>query len=650
MQMVRPGSIAYRAAADSGLAAPLVLALLLALGLLLAGPASANERVILDVTSDRVPLGEHLSILRDESGQLTAADILSRRDGWIEWHKQSVSLGMDRADHWFKVELTNQAPFPQDFLLEIAYPSLDQVNVLVARNGTPISRFEMGDRLTFDKRPINHHYFVTPLRWNANETLTLLIQVKTEGVLQLPLTLWREGAFASYDQSRQLVSGMYFGIMGVMLIYNLFMFMGIGDRSYLYYVGFVMALPLFVSSLLGYSFQYFWPDAPAWNGKSIGLFLSITMLFAGLFTNNFLQLQRPDKPAWIRYGFRIMMGLSVVMIASVFVLDYNSMLRFVIISSVAACAAALTVGIHGWMQKEPPARFYVLAWTSLLVGGIILAGNKFSIIPQTPFTDNAVQLGSSLLVVLLSFAMVERINEEKRKRFRAQMQSLKAEKDARAAEQKALQIQKNANRQLEAKVKERTEELARANAELQELSARDALTGLYNRRYLDEILVREYTRCYRNREPVALILLDIDHFKRFNDTYGHLVGDDCLRIVAQAVHENATRASDTVARYGGEEFCVLLPDTDLPGALAVAERIREAVEKLRFRVAGKRVPVTISLGVTSQMPSDAEQWETLVMQADEALYQSKEAGRNRVSGHSAGYCKQSGEAQPSTSS
>lgn len=605
--------------------------LLLTLVLLcqLTSPARAGV-VDVVVGEEHIPLGSHLHILRDESGTLGPQGVLATRDGWIDWDKDSVSLGMDRSDFWFKVTIHNQAPFPRYFLMEIAYPSLDRVTIYEALGNTLVSQIEMGDSMPFSERPVNHHYFITPYTWNANESRTILIHVKTEGVVQLPLALWSEQEFARYDQARQLLAGMYFGVMAVMLLYNLFMFIGIGDRSYLYYVGFVLSLPLFVSSLMGYSFQYFWPDAPAWNGKSIGLFLSFAVLFAGLFTNRFLELQDPDKPTWVRMGMKGALVLSGGAFLMVMFASYNLMLKTIIPFGVISCAGALMVGIHGWMQKQAQAKFYVLAWSSLLLGGIILAGNKYTFLPQNAFTDNSVQIGSSLLVVLLSFAMAERINQEKRKRYEAQMQALQHERRARTAQQEALQAQQDANKQLEAKVKERTEELARANATLKELSARDPLTGLHNRRHLDEMLVKEYTRTFRHKMAMAVILLDIDHFKKFNDTYGHLVGDDCLRLVAACTEECANRASDTVARYGGEEFCVVLPDTDLEGAREVAERIRARIAALPFRVAGKLVPITASLGVACHQPTRPEQCEQLLKDADEALYRAKENGRNQV--------------------
>ena len=401
------------------------------------------------------------------------------------------------------------------------------------------------------------------------------------------------------------------------------MFIGIGDRSYLYYVGFVISLPMFVSSLTGYSFQYFWPEAIQWNGQSIGFFLTSAMLFALLFTDEFLQLGRESLPPLIRIGMRAVLVLTITMMAAVFLTSYNTMLISVITGAVIGCSSALFVGLFGSLRGERPAMFYVFAWGALLLGGLTLAASKLSFLPQNSFTDNSVQIGSIMLVVLLSFALAERINEERRRRFQAQMEALQNERRARMA-------QEHANQQLESKVAERTEELAKANVILQELSDSDALTGLRNRRYLDNYLNREVTRCFRYQHPLAVILLDIDHFKQFNDRHGHQVGDDCLRMVAGQIRQSVARDSDVVARYGGEEFCIVLPETDMEGARAVAERVRRKVAETPFRVANENITVTISAGVTSAIPLAPGQEAILLQQADEGLYISKDEGRNRV--------------------
>src|SRR5690606_19898144 len=251
--------------------------------------------------------------------------------------------------------------------------------------------------------------------WPAEKTLGVYLRVRSSGAMQLPLTIWHPADFSASDQKRQLASGLYFGAMFIMVLYNLFMYFGIGDRSFIFYVGFVACISLFVSSLTGYSFQYFWPEAINWNEKSIGFFLSLAVNFAVMFTHRFLGAGEQTRPKLIRTGLRVMYLLSMVMLASSLLMPYTRMLVIVISGSVLACIAALILGIYGWAQGEIAARHYVLAWSSVMIGGLVLASNKATLLPQNAITENAVQIGSLMLVALLSFAIAHRINEERRR-------------------------------------------------------------------------------------------------------------------------------------------------------------------------------------------------------------------------------------------
>jgi len=159
-------------------------------------------------------------------------------------------------------------------------------------------------------------------------------------------------------------------------------------------------------------------------------------------------------------------------------------------------------------------------------------------------------------------------------------------------------------------------------------SERDALTGIYNRRKLTEVLDTEIQRARRYHQPLSLLMFDIDHFKRVNDTYGHLVGDDAIRHVAKMA-VSTLRGTDFVARYGGEEFVALLPGEETSGAAIAAERVREAALKPFGGLAEAPLSVTISIGVTSFRP-DSTDAKALLTEADTALYASKQGGRNRV--------------------
>ncbi|MGA0611526.1 sensor domain-containing diguanylate cyclase [Caldimonas sp. KR1-144] len=194
-----------------------------------------------------------------------------------------------------------------------------------------------------------------------------------------------------------------------------------------------------------------------------------------------------------------------------------------------------------------------------------------------------------------------------------------------------LHEQKALNRSLEDKVRERTQALEESNSKLGALSATDGLTGIANRRRFDEALANEWLRAQRSGEPLALLLLDVDLFKPYNDRYGHQAGDDCLRAIAQVMSANARRAGDLVARYGGEEFALIAPGTDEDNALALARGILEGVQAMgHAHEPSPHGVVTASIGVAVSVPTSEHAPQQLLRGADRALYEAKAQGRNRV--------------------
>ncbi len=181
-------------------------------------------------------------------------------------------------------------------------------------------------------------------------------------------------------------------------------------------------------------------------------------------------------------------------------------------------------------------------------------------------------------------------------------------------------------------IRKKNAELEALNKQLRSLALADGLTGVANRRRFDEVIENEWHRCRRDHVPLALLMIDIDHFKDFNDHYGHQAGDDCLKQIARTLNEGFSRAIDLVARYGGEEFVCLMPETDSDGASAIAETLCTSIEKIGIvheHSATARY-VTVSIGVAVQIPNDKGNPDGLIAEADKALYRAKRLGRNRV--------------------
>jgi diguanylate cyclase (GGDEF)-like protein len=178
---------------------------------------------------------------------------------------------------------------------------------------------------------------------------------------------------------------------------------------------------------------------------------------------------------------------------------------------------------------------------------------------------------------------------------------------------------------------EDTLQLIAANKDLSKLSHIDSLTGVSNRRNFDRVLNDEWKRGARHQQPIALLMIDVDHFKQFNDQHGHVAGDICLTAVAATLEQQLKRAGDLLSRYGGEEFCIILPNTS-EGADVVAETCREAIEKLAIELGPDNPPVhvTISIGVAHAVPQVDRSPKCLLELADKALYKAKQSGRNRI--------------------
>lgn len=567
--------------------------------------------MVLSVTLRHEGLTTHVQV--DPDGLREIDEVLaSGGSEWVRVIDRTANLGYSDSAFWFKVQLPAWEQGKR--ILEIGYPLLGSIDLhAFAADGSAVFSHELGADRRFGDRPIFHYNFVLELD-RAVSGGTVLMRVQTRSAVQVPIGLWAPDQFAVHQQRLILFHGAYIGLAIAMLVYNLLLSIGIGERAYLWYVCWVACFGLFIITLNGLSFQWLWPDSPHWNLTSLPVLLSLAIFSGSGFFLAFMR--RPGESLKGEGLMRALGGVALMVALAALFLPYHLAIMAAIAVSVVTMSASLPISIPLALKGHVAARHFLIAFTFVMVGGGVLALSKFGVLPRNLLTELAPEMGAAVQMLMLSLAMAARINEDRRLREEAQAQLIAG--------------QRQANLQLEARVLERTRELNALNAQLEAISRTDGLTGVFNRRHLDACLSDELRRARRSGGAMAVLLIDVDHFKRLNDTCGHQAGDACLQALAASVRGASQRSTDIVARYGGEEFCVLAPNTDEAGACQLAETIRQRVEDLEIVAGSLTLKITVSIGVCWREASGELTEARLLGLADEALYQAKAEGRNRV--------------------
>src|SRR5690606_8564677 len=363
---------------------------------------------------------------------------------------QTLNQGFSDDEFWLQVPVPTQ---PANRVLEVGYPLLDEVSVYWELDGRIIESHHTGDTRPFDSRPIVHRNFVFLVPSNT-EPVTAWIRVQTQGSVQVPVAVTPSAEFLANEQISYGWQTMFLGIVVALALYNLFLFLLVRHQTYLWSVPAVISSGAVQLNFNGLLFQWFWPDLPSINRYFSVPIVSCALIAAIVFTMRFLLVSLHS-----RWGYRVLQGLlgiSVIGLIYGFVGSYQS--GIMLISALAAFATpvAWMIGIDVWRKGQILGGFYVLAWTPLLLGHLVLAVSKLGWIPRSPFNELAPQAGVAVEVILLSFALAYRINMERRRRQQAQ--------------EHALDVQRQANLTLESRVRGRTEELEQANEQLRAIS------------------------------------------------------------------------------------------------------------------------------------------------------------------------------------
>ncbi|MGB4075720.1 sensor domain-containing diguanylate cyclase [Pseudomonas sp.] len=602
----------------------LLLLLLPALSQAAALPLVAGESPLLP--------GPLMQVWHDPQGQADIHTVRQLPDSaWQEVARRDASFGYTGHTYWLRITLHNPSEQPIDWVLLVGNPLLDYLDVY-GLDGERVYRG--GDQRPFDERWVNHRQLVLPLNLAGSEQRELILRMQTDGSANLSASLMSSAAFSHYEQRMLLLQGLFFGALLVMLIYNLSIFVITRDRNYLWYSLFVACFSLYQFIQLGFALQWLWPQALAWHQLSFPLSSALATFFGILFTYGVLDLKAgPAAYTWI---CRVLLACSLLVMVLAFSAPYTVALIGSFVLMVVCAIFACLFTLLRWRAGYQPAKLFALGWSALIVASLFSILSGTGIIANSLLTLHAQQIGGLLELVIFSIALGARIRQAQRAQQRAQEQLYANEHQLLLEQAKSLDLQKQINEGLEARVHERTaslqhalEGLAAANQRLAELSRHDNLTGLFNRQVLNEELERMLAQAKRSQRPIAMLMMDLDHFKQVNDQHGHLAGDACLQHAAQRMQQRM-RSNDLLARFGGEEFAAILCDTDQTGAYDLAEQLREDLANHPGLYQGLSITLSLSIGVCALIPDAQSNREQLLRQADQALYQAKAAGRNRV--------------------
>ncbi len=584
------------------------------------GTVSALVRLAPGTVS--LPLAGQVSMLEDATGAMSLADVKRRAADFRQVPESgdgAINFGYTSSVWWLRLDLESQPGGAHDWLLEVAFPTLDSVEYF----GPGGEHLSAGDRLPFAMRPLAHRNFVFPVRLGEASTGSIWLRIESEGTVTVPLYLWQAEAFRRESQSAYVALSVYFGMLVALALYNLLLWFSLRDRNYLTYVLFVAGMAVGQLSLNGLGNEFLWPAWPAWGHLAFVIGFAAAGLFGALFTRGFLETRRnlPRLDGAV-IGLAAMFALSIVM---ALVAPYRLAAILTSLTGVTFSVVAVLAGLRCWRAGQPGASTFLLAWTVLLIGVAVVGLRNMALLPTNFFSFYALQIGSALEMLLLSFALADRINGLRREKDLAQNEALAVKQQLTTALQRS-------QAGLERRVAERTEELEVANARLREnerqlqaLAHTDALTGLANRLLFDARLQQSMQHARRNHGRIALLLVDLDHFKAINDSYGHAIGDEVLRAAAERFR-STVREVDTVARLGGDEFAIVL--TGLGSGADAEHMAQKIVTNLGepMRVLGMPLEVGVSVGVALFASGDLSPAE-LLRRADQAMYAAKDGGR-----------------------
>ncbi|MGQ7959341.1 7TM diverse intracellular signaling domain-containing protein [Pseudomonas sp. SP16.1] len=393
--------------------------LLLCIFLLMPGLASA---LVFDEHSRSLPLGQAMHVFEDVRGDASIDDVASPalQRSFQPHDKPVLNAGYSRSVFWLRLDLEyrpQQAGGARSWLLELAYPPLDHLELYLpdGEGGFSLAQ-RTGDALPFDSRQIRQNNYLFELNLEPGQPQRLYLRLESQGSIQAPLTLWAPNAYLEDQPTRIYVLGIIYGVLLVMLVYNLFIFLSVRDTSYLYYILYIASFGLYQVSVNGAGIQYFWPDNPWWANAATPFLIGSAALFGCQFARSFLHTG--EHSPWVDRLLLVLMACGAVVMILALTVSYATALRLATYLALLFTVAIFSAGVLAWLRGMRVARYFIIAWSAFLLGGAINTLMVLGYLPNVFLTMYASQIGSALEVGLLSLALADRINAMKEERTR----------------------------------------------------------------------------------------------------------------------------------------------------------------------------------------------------------------------------------------
>ena len=589
---------------------------LLALLVMCAASAAAEKNVEIDAGTTQLALSPHATFYHDLAGKddLATATRHLGEGAFKPLPGGNPSFGFQDGAYWFHATLRNRDNVEDKWLLVQEYALSDRIDVYATHADGRVVHTAGGDHLPFAQRNIRYRQPNFWLSLPPGQSVDLMVRVQSESSMQVPLHVYAPAAFIEQSRDAQFAIGLYYGILLALFTYNLVLWLTLRDASYFWYLFHITAFGLVLFTLNGLGFEYLWPNSAWLADHMVPLSICLALMGMQQFARTFLEL----KQRW-RFGDRIALGIIVFFMLlgiAATQLPYRTVVPLASAAVFPNICWILVATVVVLRRGYKPARLFLLAWFLFLLGTGMFSAIAFNLLPKNFITEYGVQIGSALEMLLLSIALGYRYaalrNENER-------------------------IVHEARDQLEQKVEQRTYELRSALGQLEdahhrlsESSRHDGLTELYNRTHFREAFEHLLSEARNSQRPISLLMIDLDHFKKINDTHGHLAGDDCLRCTSNTMAGVLAPYNALLARFGGEEFIAALPGMDLREASAVAESVRQALNRRPARSGDIVIPVSASIGVHSVDIAARNSIESALQVADQALYAAKAEGRDCV--------------------